>query len=91
MECALYASFLSDYQENEIEKQIHHLIGVAKQGNIQELTYASKRLKIISKEKVSDFSKMVLDFTKRTYSQQSCYNNKTIRNLHNMIDEISLQ
>ena len=91
MECALYASFLNDYPENEIEKQIRHLIGAAKQGNVQELTYASKRLKLFSKEKVSEFSNMVLDFKNRTFSQQSWYDNNTIRNLHNMIDEISLQ
>ena len=88
---ALYASYLSNYPTKEIEKEIHNLLEDAKTGNVQSSTYASNRLKMFSKQALQDFSKMVTDYSKRTYSEQSWYDNKTIRNLHNMIDEISLQ
>ena len=79
------------WSTKEIEKEIHNLLEDAKTGNVQSSTYASNRLKMFSKQALQDFSKMVTDYSKRTYSEQSWYDNKTIRNLHNMIDEISLQ
>ena len=88
---ALYASYLNNYPTKEFEKEIHNLLEDAKTGDVKLSLYASNRLKRFSKQALQDFSKMVMDYSKRTYAEQSWYDNKTIRNLHNMIDEISLQ
>lgn len=90
LEITLYASYVSEFPNTQERSPILSLLEDAKNGNVQNNELASKRLKKLNSNDLQQFADFVTDRSARLRGNISYYDAETVKNLHRLVDMISM-